>query len=149
MKPFVTRDVPRDAQALFMRIRRTVQRLPDVRLGPDRRGEELPVSCHMLCRALAAHYPATCRDGYFGEGAATHSWLEIAPLIYVDPYPWAMLGGPVLVYVGGLSPWRRLYREADLSHHFDRLRPAFDTHVATVTDAVKQVLQRDVPRYDF
>lgn len=149
MKPFVTRDVPKDAQALFMRIRRTVRRLPDVRLGPDGRGEELPVSCHMLCRALAAYFPATCRDGYFGEGAATHSWLEIAPCIYVDPYPWAMLGGPVLVYAGGLSPWRRLYREADLSNHLDGLRPAFDRHVAAVTEAVRQVLLRDAPRYDF
>ncbi|MEY4744875.1 MAG: hypothetical protein RL272_820, partial [Candidatus Parcubacteria bacterium] len=120
MRPFVLRDVSRDDLALFRRIRRAVRRLPDIDLGRDGRGRPVPISCHMLCRALAAHFPVPCRDGYFGHGAATHSWLTTGAGLIIDPYPWAMVGGPVMVYAKGLSPWRTLYREADLSEHLDR-----------------------------
>ncbi|HTM69061.1 MAG TPA: hypothetical protein VL426_07270 [Candidatus Binatia bacterium] len=153
MKPFVMRDVPRDVHALFKKIRRTVRRMPTVDLGKDDGGRRVPVSCHMVCRALAAD-PAfkgrlLLRDGYFGEGAATHSWLLTEAGLLIDPYPWAMVGGPVMVSLEGVSPWRSLYREADLSGHFRRLRPAFDRHVAAVTTAVRETLRRDEPRYDF
>lgn len=149
MKPFVLRDVPADVLDLFRRIRRTVRRLPDVDLGRDGRGEPVLLSCHMLCRALAAHFPVTCRDGCFGAGNATHSWLQATDELIVDPYPWATVGGPLLVYVGGMSPQRWLYNEKDISTHLDGLRPDFDRHVETVTDAVRQVLLGEQPRYDF
>ncbi|MEY4744457.1 MAG: hypothetical protein RL272_402 [Candidatus Parcubacteria bacterium] len=149
MKPIVLRDIPPDDLALFRNIRRVVRRLPDVDLGIDGQGRRVPVSCHMLCRALAAHFPVPCRDGYFGEGAATHSWLATGAGSIIDPYPWAMVGGPVMVYALGMSPWRALYREADLSTHFGRLGPAFDRQVAMVAEAVRRVLVADEPRYDF
>ncbi len=149
MTPYVMREVSKGDLALYKRIRRTVQRLPDLDLGRDGRGRPVPISCHMVCRALAAHFPVSCRDGYFGEGAATHSWLLTGARLIIDPYPWAMVGGPVMVYAEGLSPWRALYRECDLSRHFGRLRPDFDRHVAAVTDAVRAVLKADEPRYDF
>ena len=149
MTPFVLRDVSKHDLALFTQIRRLVRKMPDLDLGPDGNGRPVAVSCHMLCRALAAHFPVDCRDGYFGEGAATHSWLRTGAGLIIDPYPWAMVGGPVMVYAEGLSPWRSLYRESDLSAHFGRLKPAFDRHVAAVTDAVRAVLRADEPRYDF
>lgn len=149
MDPFVMRDVPRDAHDLFKRIRRTVRRMPDIDLGRNDRGERVLVSCHMVCRALAGNFGIECRDGYFGDGAWTHSWLLTDAGLIIDPYPWAMVGGPVMVHLGGCSPWRSLYREADLSEHFGRLKPAFDRHVETVTEAVRRVLTADLPRYDF
>lgn len=149
MKPFIMRDVPNDRLALFKRIRRTVRWLPEPDLGRDDRGRPVLLSCHMLCRALAAHFPVTCKDGCFGPGHATHSWLDVGDDLLVDPYPWATLGGPLLVYVGGMSPQRFLYRETDLSDHFAGLRPSFDRHVAQVTEAVRRVLLADEPRYDF
>ncbi len=149
MTPFVMRDVSKDDFALFRRIRRAVRRMPDPDLGRDECGRPVAVSCHMVCRALAAHLPVSCRDGYFGEGSATHSWLRTDAGLIVDPYPWAMVGGPVMVYAEGLSPWRTLYRETDISGHLNRLRPAFDRHVAVVTDAVRAALKADEPRYDF
>lgn len=149
MRPYVMRDVPRDDHALFTKVRRAVRRMPTVDLGKDGRGREIPVSCHMVCRALAATLGLELKDGYFGDGAATHSWLLTKGGLIIDPYPWAMVGGPVMVSLEGLSPWRTLYREADLSRHFDGLRPGFDRHVEAVTAALKGALSRDEPRYDF
>lgn len=149
MKPYVMRDVPGDVHALFKRVRRAVKRLPNVDLGSDGRGGRVPVSCHMVCRAFASTLGIELRDGYFGEGAWTHSWLLTDAGLIIDPYPWALVGGPVMVSVKDLSPWRGLYREADLSRHFEALRPAFDRHVDEVTRAVRSVLQKDEPRYDF
>lgn len=146
MKPYVLTDVPKEDRRLFRRVRQVVRKLPDVDLGRDRRGEPVLVSCHMVARALAANFPVACKDGYFGEGCATHSWLLTENDLVIDPYPWAMLGGPVLVHTGGMSPWRPLYREADLSEHFARIGEAFGRGVTRLTDEVRRLIE---PRYDF
>lgn len=144
MTPLVLRDVSKNDLELFKKIRRTIKELPDVDLD----GETV-VSCHMVCRALAEHFPATCRDGFFGANS-THSWLVTDKGLIIDAYPWAMVGGPVMVYTGGFSPWATLYREADLSDHFHRLGAAFDKGVASVSEAVRRaVTARKLPRYDF
>jgi hypothetical protein len=77
--------------------------LPD--LEPEDR-----VSCHAVCRALAArHEGATCTDGWFSGVGHDHSWLDLGNGIIADMYPIGATG-PFLVDASHwLIPWNRLY----------------------------------------
>lgn len=110
MKTAIHKDVPALVLADFERIVAIQRALPDL-------SENL--TCHALCRAYAVHLPFLCvYDGFFRSGYE-HSWLTIKTRTehfkgwVIDVYPWVLLGGPILVPVEGLSPWRTLYRPAD------------------------------------
>ncbi len=103
--------------ALRDRAQLLVQLLPEVDLGPERPGSErrIPVSCHMVTRALAPFLTGTkVVDGYFRR-PNEHSWLKTGSDDWIlDVYPHSVVGGPLLVYVGAFSLWKDLYLPAPL-----------------------------------
>lgn len=89
--------------ALYEAMRADVMRLPD--LEPA----EL-VSCHALCRALAArHEGATCVDGYFMANGHEHSWIDLGDGIVADMYPIGSQGSLLVDASHWMVPWNRLY----------------------------------------
>jgi len=106
MTPIIQHSVPPYVFQVFKMVREVYEVLP-----------ELPrnTSCHALCRAFSMYLPKlTVRDGYFGVGA-THSWLRVldCDTFLIDVYPWVTIGGPLLVSIEPLSPWKEIYRPAD------------------------------------
>ncbi|MBI5654115.1 hypothetical protein HZC53_00455 [Candidatus Uhrbacteria bacterium] len=134
MTPYMMRYVDQETNVLFTAMCRLISAMPDVELGQDALGETILVSCHMLCRGLAAIYPeAEVRDGQF-MGKYDHSWLTFMDFI-IDPYPVAMLGGPVLLHAVNLAPWSRLYSPGDVP----AVRyPHFPAACAKVMEAVRE-----------
>ena len=138
---------------LFHQIELLVQEveLPDLGLmggarplgaNPDMR---YLVSCHMVTRAIAALYPQLAvKDGTFMRGYG-HSWLVDGRGHIIDPYPWAMVGGPIMLSTEDMSPWNNkrqwsikhevygVYEEDEPDEGFNR--EPFLTHAAMVTDA--------------
>jgi hypothetical protein len=84
------------------------------------------ISCHEVCQRLEAFLPTQLKwyQGYFGD-SHQHSWIhfveqpDLRERFIIDPYPVAMVGGPILVDTGSHlivpTPWNDLYREADLT----------------------------------
>ncbi|MDP4007288.1 MAG: hypothetical protein Q8P55_01690, partial [bacterium] len=69
-----------------------------------------------------------------------HSWLVVKrnPNLLIDPYPIALLGGPIMVHTGYITtPWDYLYIEAKLS---DLGGDVFKRHVILVKRAMRNVL---------
>jgi len=120
MKPHMTTLVEEENLLLFQKIERAIQGLPDIELGKDTQEEEVLVSCHMIARALARVFPEVeSHDGYFARRGQRHSWLTIRrdSRLIIDPYPIALLGGPIMVHGGYITtPWDRLYIKARLSN---------------------------------
>ncbi len=110
MKPYAFSEPSNNTLVLFNEIKKVFENLPEVDLGKDDKGEEILVSCHMIARALAKIFSIKYKDGYFG--GCEHSWLIPEPGIIIDPYPVATVGGPILVIVKYMTPWRYLYKEA-------------------------------------
>lgn len=108
----------RREQALFRVIESYVEALM--------RGATHDICCHEVCQRLEAFLPSQLKwyQGYFGD-SHQHSWIHfieqpnLRERFIVDPYPVAMVGGPILVDTGAHlimpTPWNDLYREADLS----------------------------------
>lgn len=142
---------------LFHQIELLVQEveLPDLGLEGDARALGAPpdsrfvVSCHMITRAIATLYPQlTVEDGDFLRGYS-HSWLITGKGNIIDPYPWAMVGGPVMLTTDGLSPWgssrigghESVYqKDAKVDEWFGG--EPFLTHVDLVTDAFRATAER-------
>ena len=95
--------------ALFWNIVRIVEHLPDIVFDPKERDWGLcknQVTCHLVCRALAAHFPAEYVDGYFTRGYQ-HSWLlPNSRSSIIDVYPVAG-ASPFIVSVPRPSPWTK------------------------------------------
>jgi hypothetical protein len=123
---------------LFRKIRGVVEAMPDVDLGEDGRGKKIEVSCHMLARAIAAYFPVECADGYFTPNQWPHSWLLTSRGNLIDVYPWAAVGGPVLLVGRALCPWRGLFRAAELDVVYEA---GFSENVLKVTEAVRAAMQ--------
>lgn len=68
------------------------------------------VDCHMVAAVCARLLPEwTLESGAFGWWGWPHSWLRMGDVV-IDPYPWCVASGPILVYVGAInSPWASLY----------------------------------------
>jgi hypothetical protein len=99
------RDILPEDYDLFLTMRQIFEALPDLS------GEPV-VSCHMVTRAFAAHFPVEVVDGHFGRGSH-HSWLvlrDLRPdgLVIVDIYPVAG-ASPFLVYAYWITSWAKLY----------------------------------------
>jgi len=112
--------------------------MPEVDLGKDDEGKKVIVSCHMITRALARFFPVRYRDGYFGE-FNQHSWLITKNGLIIDPYPVAVVGGPMLIDTRYMTPWRSLYHEGS----FSRLsNPTFLRQVDKVFEVVRQTIAK-------
>lgn len=106
MEPEANHDAPEPMRQAWRRAVTIWQALPSLPRG---------TTCHALVRAFAPALGLTAVDGYFGLGGHTHAWLVDKGIEYwvIDVYPWASLGGPMLVCTELLSPWSRLYRPKD------------------------------------
>ena len=120
MKPHMTDVVSQEDLFLFQKIESVVREMPEVDLGVDLQGEKVLVSCHMIARALAHLFSEVeWKDGYFARRGQRHSWLEVkrSYKLIIDPYPIALIGGPIMVYAGFITtPWCGLYIEAKLAN---------------------------------
>ena len=119
MRPYMTDLVPAEDLLLFEKIEGQIQKMPEVDLGVNKEGRKVLVSCHMVARALARIFPEVAyKDGYFGRHGQRHSWLRVKrnPKLIIDPYPIALIGGPIMVHGGFITtPWDKLYIEAKLT----------------------------------
>lgn len=138
MKCYASLHIPPDELALFEKIEKVVQEMPEVELGRDENGREILVSCHMLTRALARFFPVECRDGYFGD-MFEHSWLVTRSGMTIDPYPMALVGGPILVDTRFPAPWGHLYRASTLPNLSD---VRFLENVGKVTEVVRETIEK-------
>jgi hypothetical protein len=84
--------------------------------------------CHQVCEMIATLIPGLIHErGYFVSKGMSHSWLRFPdqPVIF-DVYPWAT-NVPFLVYVGGMSPWKKLYVPVNPSQPIEeKLSDLFD-----------------------
>ncbi len=124
---------------LFSNIKGVMEQMPEVDLGIDESGDEVPVSCHMVTRALAKIFPGKVRsqDGDFVRRGQLHSWLVIGGGLVIDPYPIGTVGGPILVDCSfSLSPWTKLY----IKRRLGIVNKDFQRHVRLVARAMRSVL---------
>ena len=128
---------------MFERIALVVRELPDVIFDPRERGWDgckNQFSCHLICRALAAHFDVSVRDGYFLKGYE-HSWLvpTSGSGSIIDAYPVAG-AVPFIVSTQGFSPWPELYVQSyKLRHRF--CEPEFLARLDKTTQMVGETLR--------
>lgn len=139
MRPYVLKHVPSKTLAVFRKIEKVVQEMPDIDLGSgkDGGGRKAILSCHMLARALERFFPVKCEDGYFGD--CEHSWLlPETPGFIIDPYPIGVLEGPLLVELSLALPWPALYKKAELTGFEDEI---FLERVDKVAEVISQTIE--------
>lgn len=129
MRPYAERLAHPFDKHLFEVVRLAMKELPDIRCKPST--DE--ISCHHVARALAEIFPIEFEDGHFNKGWE-HSWLSTPNGWIIDPYPVALIGGPILVDAGSRSPWRSLYVPAKLAV---TETPQFRLDVALVTTLMR------------
>lgn len=106
--PYVNRYIPTEEISLFEKIKKVVTELPDLDLGTNDKGESVVLSCHILGRALAKVFNIQYRDGYFYPNYC-HTWLLTPTKHIIDPYPVAIIDGPILIDGQAFSPSRLIY----------------------------------------
>ena len=109
MRPYVTDYISPKERNLFKKIKDAVNRMDDPFLE-----KEIILSCHVLTRAVHNIFLLEVEDGYFAD-YYQHSWLRTKNGHFVDVYPVACLGGPIMIDGGNASPARKLYRKAPLN----------------------------------
>src|SRR5689334_17275909 len=67
------------------------------------------VSCHHLADAFDCYRGLAAVRGYFMSPGWNHSWLRTPDGNIIDIYPWAQLGGPVLLCTKFFSPWQHAF----------------------------------------
>ena len=123
--------------ALFTRMRKLVEQMDDMETNG------ILLSCHLICHALATHFPVEVGDGYFAGNYYQHSWLILwshddRNVIIADMCPVAG-ATPFLVVSSTSSPWGGLYKR-------DRSRlgkilddPSFPQQVAIVAQHIQDL----------
>ena len=142
MKTYMESLMTPEEVAFFRVIERLMHEMPEVDLGLNHQGHKISVSCHMVCHALAQLFPQLeCQDGYFARKGIEHSWLTLNRDFIIDPYPVAIMGGPIMAdcrYIG--LPWQNLYIPS--RERFPCLdAPNFPKHVEKITNVMQSVLQ--------
>lgn len=140
MKAYISSLISSRDCKLFSQIEQIMHEMPEVDLGKDSRGKVL-ISCHMLAQALAKSFSRlTYQHGYFVHHAWSHSWLLVdGGDLLIDPYPWLMLGGPIMIDLRHPTPWRDFYRSEDI---FVVPTPTFYQEVEKVTQAVQSTMEK-------
>lgn len=137
MQPYALQFIPKEDLLIFYEIENIVRLLPDMVLGKDRSGREMPIFCHVLTRALASIFKTlSVKDGFIGVGSHyEHSWLETNSGSIIDPYPFAAVGGPIIL--ADVLFWRNFYGpEVCFIEH---QREPFITWVNTLTKIVQEI----------
>lgn len=141
MKPYMQSLIRTEDLRLFREIESLINDMPEVNLGVDATGKKVLVSSHMIAHALPNLFPRLkAQDGFFARRGQNHSWLTIRENRYliIDPYPIALLGGPIMVHGGfATTPWNSLYIEARLE---ELENDTFERHVRLVTQAMVRTL---------
>ena len=141
MKPYVLKDIPKEDLVLFKQIERVIQKMPDIEFENKhgKHKERIPISCHVLCQALAKVFPVRCIDGRFFIPFWRHSWLETKNENIIDAYPWALVGGPILVFKDYCTPWSNLYHEEEISDLEDG---ELEERVSKTINIIKNTLRK-------
>jgi hypothetical protein len=135
MTPYARMHVSERDFEIFSQIRRIVERLPDFKF--DNKNEDI-VSCHMLARALKTFFPVRVCDGYFC-GSYQHSWLRTEDGSYIDVYPVATLGGPILIAgTAFCSLGHKLYKTRRYKGRFSK--PEFKAAVKEIREEIVKIL---------
>ena len=107
MYPRALQFIPFNEIEVFTTIRDIVVRIPDISFTRSD-GVAMPISCHLLTRALAFVLPTLqVRDGFVGGTSYEHSWLITASKNIIDPYPMAGVGGPIMY--DDIPLWKMFY----------------------------------------
>ncbi len=138
LKPHACLSLSTEELALFHKIDKILQEMPEIDLEKNKKGEKVILSCHMITRALAKFLPVEYKDGYFGN-FNQHSWLVTKERLIIDPYPVAVVGGPILIDTRFITGWSSLYQEASFSKLTNSL---FQKSVEKVTEVVCQTMDR-------
>lgn len=109
MTPHMRQFVSCESIELFLSIKETVERMPDLELGMDEDGKTITLSCHILARAIAKLFPVVVVDGYFAS-VYQHSWVNVSKELLIDAYPVGALGGPIAYSLERCSPAHLLFR---------------------------------------
>ena len=97
MTPFIAQYLPDEDIAIFEKVKRTVNSLPNnVTLGEYEPGKPMKLTCHILAEAVALAFKLERVSGYF-EPCTEHSWALTGNGNIIDVYPAAIYGGPILV----------------------------------------------------
>lgn len=140
--------ITQEQYELFLRMRTIFEQLPDFDF-------KHPVSCHVICRAFAEHFPVQFVDGHFSKGC-DHSWLVLeqhtlethgdTDAVIADMYP---AGGatPFLIHDYFVLPWRKLYIPDETVTEKFRDEPLFLEQVGVVATAIGD-LQSSIERKD-
>lgn len=97
MTPHAFTLLPKSDVEMWQRIRKSIEALPDLDLGPDEFDRRVLISCRMLARAVSNVFGLEFRDGYFVSPGFNHSWVVTPEKNIIDVYPVGILGGPILV----------------------------------------------------
>ncbi len=138
MIPCVLDSLPKEDIALLWRIRDAVSTMEDIDLGIDEGGDAIPLSCHMLARAVAKLFPVVVEDGLFAD--RNHSWVTTKNRHVIDVYPVGILGGPILAEH---SIARRIYtlKSTRLLSRGRFSKPSFRRSVRRIIGALKSAMR--------
>lgn len=136
-------NVPSGDIEMFNRMVQVIKQMPDLIFDPTQRSwskSKNQITCHLLCRALAAHYDVTVHDGHF-YNHFQHSWLvPKSGACIIDVYPVAGVV-PFIVAADPRSPWVMLYKDSDeMQERFIKLE--FLESVELTTQAVANTLRK-------
>ena len=108
MRPYILSQTSPTLEPLLERTRIIVDGIPNRVL--DAKNKPIEISCHHVARVVAALEPKVkVIDGHILNGY-NHSWLATPdPFFIIDPYPPVAYPGPWLIYMGALSPWKKIY----------------------------------------
>lgn len=111
--PYVEGHIPQNWLVLFLKLKEMLNKLPEINLGKDKKGVQIVLSCHILCRAIARVVKdVSVVDGTYGL-RWSHSWLVTKDRQWViDAYPPGMMDAPILIDASfALAPGKILYKE--------------------------------------
>lgn len=144
MTPWVSEYVPKQDVNIFRQIRSEVEALPDLHYERDEGGNQILLSCHILCRALARIHPAEVSvvDGYFRVGLS-HSWLITRNNSIIDPYVPGAIG--VLILPAPRREyhdvWYSMYTKSNLMEMHEVFSSwSFDRAVTQTEEALRALL---------
>ncbi len=107
MLPRALQFIPSQDLDLFNILKKIISALPDVTFGKRPDNTDIPISCHLLTRALAFIFPTleVC-DGII-DPDYPHSWLMTESGRIIDPYLIGAVGGPIIF--DNELVWRNFY----------------------------------------
>ena len=145
MQPYAASQINSGDQLLFDKIRICIGVLPEIDLGKDGRFQKIPISCHLLARAVADVFDVKAVDGKFLD-AHDHSWTETRSGNIIDVYPIASLGGPILWDSNAPLLTKLMYErmsEKESEEYYSwSLDPSFFPNVQLISNELEKISNR-------